>query len=219
MNAIQFRGTHYLGVDTRERFPSMIGSITGWLPEETKIEWFYSDAESNTDIPNRGLYTIATTTDGAGNVLSESVGLNNEAAAYRFTDLDDEVQDYGYAVDLPHEFGRNYVVLSGGWRHTQKARTYEQLDFSLGPLDVADSGILDGTIDQVFADRNILNPANNFVFDQQGTNQESYIAATMTDAAFVGGLDVQRYLAGRVRRTLGRLQAGCRAVESIGVHG
>ena len=117
-------------------------------------------------------------------VLSETVSLDNQAANYRFVDLDDEVTDYGWSGEVPLEFGRNYVVLKGGYAHSQKSRTYNQLDFSLGPLEVADFGILSAPIDQVFSDANILDPANNFVFDQQGTNQESYLAATMTDSVF-----------------------------------
>lgn len=180
----QYSGTHYLGLDTRERFP-LIGSLVGWLPEQTKIDWYYSDSESKTDIPNRGLYTISTNTDPVtAEVLSETVSLDNRAANYRFTDLDDEVQDYGYSVEIPMEFGKNYVVLKGGWAHARKSRLYEQLDFSLGPLEVSDFDILSAPINEVFSDANILDPANNFVFDQQGTNQESYIAATMNDAVF-----------------------------------
>ncbi|MGI9205628.1 MAG: TonB-dependent receptor domain-containing protein, partial [Woeseiaceae bacterium] len=45
-----------------------------------------------------------------------------------------------------------------------------------------------GPLDDVFSDNVILNPANNFVFDRQGTNNESYIAATITDAVF-GAVD------------------------------
>ncbi len=184
MASNQIRGTHFLGADTRERF-SFVAPLINWLPEETKIEWYYSDSESETDIPNRGLYTISTQTDPVtAEVLSETVSLDNQAANYRFVDLDDEVTDYGWSGEVPLEFGRNYVVLKGGYAHSQKSRTYNQLDFSLGPLEVADFGILSGPIDQVFSDANILDPANNFVFDQQGTNQESYLAATMTDSIF-----------------------------------
>ena len=36
----------------------------------------------------------------------------------------------------------------------------------------------------MFSDQTILDPANNFVFARQGSNNQSYIAATMTDAIF-----------------------------------
>ncbi len=180
----QIRGTHFLGADTRERF-GFIDSLVGWAPEETKIEWWYSDSRATTDIPNQVDVTLGTVTEaGTGTTLDEEVGLSNRASLYRFTDLNDEVEDYGFTLTMPVEFGRNYVEFSGGTRHDQKVRTYNQLEFSIGPLDVDDPTILEQPIDQVFSDTNILNPDNNFVLDRQGTNQESYIAATMTDAMF-----------------------------------
>ncbi|MDX1480855.1 MAG: TonB-dependent receptor, partial [Woeseiaceae bacterium] len=180
----QIRGSHFLGAETRDRFP-LLGTLVGWLPEATRISWYYSDSEAETDIPNQAEYTLFTVTDPqTGAVQSETVALSNQAANYRFTDLNDEVQDYGWAADLPVDLGRNSIVLSGGWAHNRKARRYEQVEFSLGPLDVADTSLLGEPIDRVFSDANILDPGNNFVFDQVGTNQESYIAATMTDSIF-----------------------------------
>lgn len=180
----QIRGTHYLGQDTRERF-GFVDSLAGWLPEETKIEWWYSDSRATTDIPNQVDVTLGTQTAPiTGETLQEEVGLNNRAALHRFTDLTDEVEDYGWSFTVPVEFGRNYVEFSGGTRHDQKVRQYRQLEFSIGPLEVDDPAILEQPIDQVFSDENILNPDNNFVLDRQGTNQESYLAATMTDAVY-----------------------------------
>ena len=184
----QIRGTHRIGIDTREKF-GLIETLLGWTSEETEFTWYYSDSESQTSIPNRAQISAATVTDPVtGSVLAEETSLNSQAANYRFTDLDDEVQDYGWAVDLPFETDRNYVVLSGGWSHAQKVRTYRQLEFSLGALEVDDPDSLVGPLNEVFSDDNILDPNNNFVFDQQGTNQESYLAATMTDAVF-GNVD------------------------------
>ncbi|RPH53767.1 MAG: TonB-dependent receptor, partial [Acidobacteria bacterium] len=59
-----------------------------------------------------------------------------------------------------------------------------QSQFSLGPLSVASPDVLSGPLDEVFSDEHILDPANNFVFSRQGTNNQSYIAATMTDSIF-----------------------------------
>ena len=180
----QIRGEHVIGQDTRDRYP-FIDTLLGWLPTETAVKWYFSDAESETDIPNRVTVDSSTVTDPTtGATITETVNLNSQAANYRFTDLNDEAEDYGWSLDLPLEFGRNYVVLSGGTGHAQKVRTYEQLEFSLGALEVEDPSVLNGPINEVFSDTNILNPNNNFVFDRQGTNQESYIAATVTDAMF-----------------------------------
>ncbi len=184
----QIRGSHYLGIDTRERFP-LIGSLVGWLPEQTRIDWFYSDSRSETDIPNQVDIRSSTVTDReTAEVQSERVNLSNDAATHRFIDLNDEVEDYGWSLNLPLEFGRNYVELSGGTRHSEKIRTYEQLAFNLGPLTVEDDALLSGSLDEVFSDQAITDPANNYVFSRLGSGLESYIAATMTDSVF-GSVD------------------------------
>ena len=185
----QIRGSHYLGDATRERLPEFVDKLIGWAPVSTEITWFWSDSEATTDIPNQLQIASQTTTDPAtGEVLNEAVTLSSQAADFRFTDLDDEVQNYGWDVSLPFETGRSVIELKGGWQHAQKARTYRQTQFSLGALSVANPATLELPIDQVFSDAVILDPANNFVFDRQGTNNESYIAATMTDGVF-GSVD------------------------------
>mgnify|MGYP001816289075 CR=1 FL=1 len=196
----QVDGTHYLGTATRDKFP-FLERLLKRVPEETKIEWFYSTSEAQTEIPNQVSIASETFTDRAtGDVLSESVRLTSSAADYRFTDLDDEVDNYGWSATLPLQLERSYLELSGGWDHAQKARTYRQSQFSLGYLNVADQDVLSGSLNDVFSDDNILadrpdpdptNPVpgarifdNNIVFDRQGANSNSYIAATMTDSVW-----------------------------------
>jgi TonB-dependent receptor len=184
MTALQFRGSHELGPNTRDRF-GFVDSLVGWLPDRTSIDWYYSDSESTTDIPNRLEVQSGTVTDPVTRaVRSEEVNLNSQAADFRFTELGDEVQDYGWSFTLPVEFASSYVEFSGGANHARKARTYSQVQYTLGALEVSDPDILVGPINEVFSDANILDPANNFVFQRQATNTESYLAATMTDAAF-----------------------------------
>ncbi len=184
----QIRGTHFLGEDTRERFGFLSG-LLGMVPTETSISWFYSDSEADTDIPNQVLVSSQTITDPeTAEVFGEQVTLSNTAADFRFTDLDDEVQNYGWSFNLPI-YGETHVFeFGGGWSHARKGRTYEQSQFSLGATSVVDSSVLQGPLDSVFSDANVVNTGNNFIFDRQGTNAESYIAATMTDAAF-GAVD------------------------------
>lgn len=180
----QVRGTHYLGNETRERFTFLSG-LLGFLPVETRIDWYFSDSEATTDIPNQVEVASRTSTDPVtAAVLGEQVVLSNTSGDFRFTDLDDEVQDYGWSFNLPYYGNSNSVEFAGGFSHSRKARTYEQLQFSLGATSVADPGALQGSLDTVYSDSNILDTENNFIFDRQGTNNESYIAATMTDAIF-----------------------------------
>ncbi|MDJ0910458.1 MAG: TonB-dependent receptor plug domain-containing protein [Woeseiaceae bacterium] len=198
----QINGSHYLGQDTRDRFP-LLGSLMTWFPTETKVDWFWSESTARTDIPNRVIVASETFTDPVtAAVQSESVRLGSSSADYRFTDLDDEVTNYGWSGTMPLEFGGNYVELAGGYGHSRKSRTYYQAQFSLGYLDVSDQSVLEGGLDEVFSDANILadvaDPAspvpgarqfiNDIVFDRQGANTNSYLAATMTDSVW-GTLD------------------------------
>ena len=179
----QVQGRHVIGEQTRQ-WP-MLRDFVKWMPVESEITWFYSDSTATTDIPNEVTVTAATATDPAtAEVLSESVALQSTAADYRFTDLEDQVEDYGWQFNLPFQAGRSLIALRGGGRHSQKVRTYRQSQFSLGPVAVGDPAVLTGSLNDVFADENILDPANDFVFSRQGANNQSYIAATMTDAMF-----------------------------------
>lgn len=184
----QIRGTHRLGANTRERY-SWLGSLLRPLPEETTINWFYSDSDATTDIPSQVQIASQTVTDPLTTaVQGEQVTLSNTSGDWRFTDLDDEVTDYGWSFNLPINTDRNMIELIGGGSHTSKARTYQQTQFSLGANAVANSSVLQGTLDSVFSDQNVTSTSNNYLFDRQGTNNESYIAATMTDAIF-GAVD------------------------------
>lgn len=180
----QVRGTHFLGQDTRERL-GFLDSMLSLVPTETSVSWFWSDSEATTDIPNQVQIASQTVTNPAtAEVLAEQVDLSNTAGDFRFTDLDDEVQNYGWSFNLPFYGDTHVFELQGGYSHAQKSRVYKQTQFSLGATSVVDNAVLQGSLDSVFSDPNINNSANNFLFDRQGTNNESYIAATMTDAVF-----------------------------------
>ena len=182
----QVRGEHYIGQDTKSILPFL-----NFLPDGTRIDWYYSESEAMTDIPSKVEISSDTSTDrDTGEVLSERVRLTSSAADYRFTDLDDEVINYAWNGMVPLEFGNNYVEVSGGYDHRKKARQYYQAEFSLGYLEVSDPSVLQGPLNEVFSEERILAQsgpdeyANNAVFDRQGANTNSYFAATMTDSVW-----------------------------------
>lgn len=178
----QIDGSHKLGDATRDKFP-LLGRLFSWIPSEAAVTWFYSESKATTDIPTEATFTYDTITDPVtGEVLSQAVAVTSNAADYRFTDLEDRVRDHGWEFSWPFEFGLSKLEIRGGGRHSDKARSYRQRQFGLGPS--ASSASLTGSIEEVFSDENILDPANDFVFSRQGTNNQSYLAATMTDAAF-----------------------------------
>ncbi len=184
----QINGTHRLGSQTRESIGGL-ASVIGFVPQDTTISWFYSDANARTDIPNQVGVSAQTITDPiTGEVLGSSVALDATAASFRFTDLEDQVESSGIQFLVPFQTGNSIIDVAFGFDADQKARSYRQYEFSLGVLNVSDPGTLSGDLDEVFSDSNILNTDNNFVFDRRGTNNQSYLAATMTDAAF-GAVD------------------------------
>ncbi|MEQ8858564.1 MAG: TonB-dependent receptor [Pseudomonadales bacterium] len=176
----QIKGIHRLGPDTKE----LVRGWLDWAPDDTTIEWYYSDSQADTEIPNRVTVQAETTTDPVtGAVLSSGVTTsNNRAGDWRYTDLKDEVRDYGWSFKVPFYMGESFVEVSGGSAHNERGRTYEQVQLSLGPLalDVPSTGPLN----EVFSDSNILDPANQYVFSIQGTNNQSYLAATMTESVW-----------------------------------
>lgn len=182
----QLHGTHRVGGETKEIIPS---GLLNWMPELAELTWFYSASTATTDIPNEVSVDAQTETDpGTGDVLQSRVKTSSSAARFRFTDLDDEIINYGWKATLPIELNWSLVEISGGYQHEQKMRTYAQSQFGVGPLSVADPAALRGDLNDVFSDRNIMDPNNDYVFSLLGSGTRSYIAATMTEAVF-GKLD------------------------------
>ncbi|WP_323844150.1 TonB-dependent receptor domain-containing protein [Microbulbifer magnicolonia] len=178
----QIKGSHSVGSETKAMIP---GGLLGWVPEELTVDWFYSDATATTDIPNEVSVNAETVTDPAtGETISSSVSTGSRSADFRFTELEDEVRNYGWAATLPLEFSNSTLELSGGFARTEKGRTYKQTQLRLDIFSVADGSILSNPLDQVFSDENITSTENNFVFDRAGGNKQSYIAATLSDAVF-----------------------------------
>ena len=179
----QIKGAHRFGEASRE-LPVLRWFDRDWLPRDLQVSWFYSDATAGTDIPNQVNVVAQTATAPiTGQVLSSSVNIGS-TATYRFTRLDDEALNYGWQATLPLTTTDSFVEFSGGYEYAHKVRTYRQSQFSLNALSVDDPSILRAGLGEALSDRNILDPANNYVFDLSGTNNQSYIAAIMTDAAF-----------------------------------
>ncbi|WP_445361945.1 TonB-dependent receptor domain-containing protein [Microbulbifer sp. EKSA005] len=178
----QLKGSHSLGPETKGLLP--IGLLS-WIPEELVVDWFYSDATAITDIPNQVEVIASTETDPeTGEVLSSTVDIASRSASFRFTELEDEVRNYGWSATLPVEFSSSTLELSAGFARIEKGRSYKQTEFGLDIFSVADSAILDDPLGDVFSDTNITDDDNNFVFAKSGSNKQSYLAATSTDAIY-----------------------------------
>lgn len=177
----QVKGSHSFGPATKELVP---GGLLNWVPEELVLDWFYSDSTAETAIPNEVGINADIVTNAAGKAVSSAVSTGTNSSGFRFTELEDEVTNYGWQATLPVEFVSSTLELSGGFARTEKGRTYKETQFRLGALRVADDSSLGGSLDEVFSDGQITDPNNNYVFDRAGADNQSYIAATLTDAVF-----------------------------------
>lgn len=181
LEIVQLAGFHQLGADSQE----LLRVIDIESLEELSVEWYYSDSNAQTSIPNETLWSASSefvpgTFDQIGTRINSSV----QAADHRFTDLDDHVLSYGWETNLPLYFNNWDASFTGGFDHVTKDRSYRQTQFGLGTTALAAAPLLGGPLDQVFSDNAILDPANGFIVNVSGSNAESYLAASKLDAVF-----------------------------------
>jgi len=182
----QISGEHYLGAATQESLKRFVpDNVFNVISDEFQVNWMYSQARANTNIPSEVFVTSSTVTDPeTGAVLVSNVDIDSAAVDYLFTELDDDVTSARWEVIWPVLTARSSIEFSAGGEHGQKSRAYRQTQLSLGVLGVADPKTLEGPLTDVFSNENITNPDNQFILDLAGTNNQSYLAATMTDALF-----------------------------------
>jgi len=178
----QIRGHHVVGRDTVEIVPFL---DRDWL-EGLTYDWYYSDSMAETSIPSEILISNEDSVDPAtGALLSTAMRRAGSAANYRYTDLEDEVESYGWDLMRPFTGENVDVELSGGWDYSRKARGYLQTELTLGTTAAAAGPILVGTPGSVLTDENLLNPANQFRLGIGGIGTESYLAAQTVEGAFL----------------------------------
>jgi TonB-dependent receptor len=186
---MQYEGNHRVGAATRselkDRFGSLLpASLFDLVPEDLEFNWFISDSKAETSIPNEVTISQQGPTNDFFQLVDPQVVQATQAANYRFTELDDDVLNHGWELKAPFYFDRIYFEVSGGYNHRRQDRVYEQSQFNLGSLSVANLETLRGPLGGVFSTRNINDTANDFIFARAGANNQSYLAGTMTDAYF-----------------------------------
>ena len=198
----QIRGTHYLGADTKAALPFL--EILGFIPEDAHFDWFYSDSDATTAIPNRVVILEDLFLDSNGDILSQRLSPGSTSADFRFTELSDDVENYGWDITVPLDWGRSYIEVTAGAQHARKARIYRQTEFLFGYGTESPPETFVGELGELFSDERLFatqpNPdpnvgvpnsqvfVNQFNFNRQGANTNSYLAATMTDGLY-GSVD------------------------------
>lgn len=187
LELVQLSGTHTLGPETL----GLLGGLSEFgLLHDMSFAWYYSEATANTDIPNEVLISAEDQIDPAtGALQSTRLRASATAADYRFTELQDDVNSYGWGLSRPFALGEVDLELSGGWDYYEKGRGYLQTQFGLGTTAPGSDAARAGTPGQALSDANILNPANGYILSIGGVGTESYLAGE-TVSAHYGNFDL-----------------------------
>ncbi len=182
----QIKGSHVWGEETRD----LVG--LDWIHEtlpfldQLQLDWYYSDATVNTEVPSevnvRGDIQVDPAT---GEVLNSNVRQSDSIASYRFTDLEDEVLSHGWKLSWPVFIGDFDIELAGGYDYVRKNRTYRQTDLLLGSTSSALVPELTQPLSDIFADDNILDSELGFNLSVSPATARSYLAATTNEASFL----------------------------------
>lgn len=188
MTVHQIHGEHEFGSQTMDALHLNALSFL----EELSFNWYISDSEATTDLPNEVNALSNTVTDPqTGEVISSALsGANSSAVTYRYSELRDDVNSEGWVLTLPVDLGKYSIGLSGGVDAWQKSRTYQQLEFNLGaPAMRGNNPIFEGPLGEVLSDANLQNSDNGFRISTNRRNANSYVAESQVDAVF-GKIDV-----------------------------
>src|SRR5690606_2813237 len=168
--------------------PLVSNLFSGRFLENLAIDWFYSESEAATDMPNQARFQASALLDNAGEMLSTQLFASTSAGQFSCLDLDDEQKSWGGNVRLPLSLRPMQLTISGGWWGSEKARDYRQYYVNLNSVGVL-SEHLRGTPGAVLTPQNlrIEHGFNLSLGSQFGT--ESYIAAQTVDAVY-GMLDM-----------------------------
>lgn len=158
--------------------------------QDLEFNWFFSEAEATTGIPNETEFQAGALLDAAtGQEISTQILATTTSGQFSFLELEDNQSSWGGNLVLPLELDRTFLTLSGGWWGTKKDRDYRGFNVNLNSVGVS-SSILSGGPGDVLAPGN-LTVANGFdlsLGSQFGT--ESYVGAQKIDAGY-GMVDIQ----------------------------
>jgi len=145
--------------------------------EMLSFDWFYSDAEATTDIPNATSFTGSLDRNTAE--PTPYISGSSTAGQFEFLSLEDSVESWGGKFVLPVNLSGQELSLSAGWWNSEKTREYYGYTANVGTSSTV------GTPASVFTDTRIADLANNFDLTMgSGFGNESYVAAQKIGAIF-----------------------------------
>lgn len=179
----QLSGSHFWSAETKRMLFLDENALA--ILDEAEFTWYLSNSKATTDIPGEAGIEFQTVTDPiTGAVSSASVSRSESMLRLRYTDLDDDVDSYGWALSVPYYFSDATLQLSGGYDYARKSRTYRQTDVQLGSTD-ADIVALTGLpVSDLFSDANLLDEDLGFAVNVTTATARSYLAATTNESVF-----------------------------------
>lgn len=172
----QFTGRHSLeGLESAYNWHQSLSFL-----ENLRLNWFYSDAEVTTDVPNQTVY------NGTRNISTGFTQIAPAPAAgqHIFLELDDNEDSWGGDFELPLFLRNSELTVKGGFAASKKEREYFQYTVNISTTGLG-SSVLAGDPGRVVSDP-VLGDLNNDFSASLGSNfgTESYIAARKLNAYF-----------------------------------
>ncbi len=183
----QFNGKHTLGDETLDVLPDFMEFL-----REGNFAWYYTFATAETALPHEVSISGQERLSGPnGEATNFSVRTTATSAEFRYSDLSDEIETYGWDASFPFFRDNMSIELSGGYDYLYKSRNYRQTSLGLGSSIPGFNAISSNTPSAVFSDTNILNPryGMELIVGIGAFGSESYIADQFIEAGY-GKIDV-----------------------------
>lgn len=183
----QFNGKHTLGDETLDVLPDFMEFL-----REGNFAWYYTLATAETVLPHEVSISGQERLSGPnGAATNFSVRTTATSAEFRYSDLSDEIETYGWDASFPFFRDNMSIELSGGYDYLYKSRNYRQTSLGLGSSIPGFNAISSNTPSAVFSEANILNPSYGMelIVGIGAFGSESYIADQSVEGAY-GKIDV-----------------------------
>ena len=183
----QLNGKHTFGDETLDVLPSFVAFLRDGF-----VTWYYTSATAKTALPHEVSISGQERLSAPNGIATNySVRTTATAAEFRYSDLSDEIETYGWDVMVPFFRDNMSVEVSVGYDYLYKSRNYRQTSLGLGSSVPGFNSISSNSPSQVFSNTNILNPdyGMELRLGIGAFGSESYIADQAIEAGY-GKLDV-----------------------------
>ena len=153
---------------------------------DIEVDWMYSDSRSRRYAPSELSYTYNVIMGDNGQ-YSERTLNTQDAPKYLYSNLEDDVENYGWSATYPIDLGDTIIKLRAGYQYNERIRqsyaTRLGLEVGLSPT-AANGEILSRDYDDIFSDENIDSNVLDLELRDASTDTEDYVAAEKNDAGF-----------------------------------